>query len=434
VASLTIVVDGAEQRYPLESAAVTLGRGLESDIRLKDIKASRRHCQIVKTTKGYQCVDLSSGNGTYVNGVQIKTQLLGSGDKITVGSTTISFEDAAPSAKQTRSVSAKAPTAKIPMAAAPAVVPAKPPAVKASGGHPPVPAAATEAAARTSAAKAPSAALKKITAKVDAVKPVSQGALKPATQPLAKSASRVLGKPAAGTRGTRPRPVAPAPAAKKSPVVLIAIVAAVVLLGGGAAWFFLGREGGDPVGAQIQQLIKKAEAAEREEKFAAAIADFRKALDLCQGERYKYQASDITKRLTQLETRKGGDSAPKPDPGPKEHVDKGPDFTAKKTEITDKYKLAGDPSAADWSGAVKEWNEIAKAKSAGDLKSKADGEIRAIHARAKQDLDRLRKRAEALAQENKMAEALDLLRQQKSRFENTELNGDLDAAIRQYDK
>jgi hypothetical protein len=289
------------------------------------------------------------------------------------------------------------------------------------------------ATAKAPTSKVPSTALKKVTAKVDAVKPASQGALKPATQPLAKSASR-LGKPVAGTRGTRPRPVLPALPAKKSPVLLIAIVAAVVLLGGGGAWFFLGREGSDPVGAQIQQLIKKAEAADKEEKFAAAIADYRKALDLCQGERYKYQASDISKRLAQLDARKGGDAAPKSEPGPKEPVDKGPDFQAKKTEITDKYKLAGDPAGADWSGAVKEWTDFAKGKPAGDVKSKVDGEIRAIQARARQDLDRLRKKAEALAQENKMAEALDLLRQQKSRFENTDLNGELDAAIRQYDK
>src|SRR5206468_4299265 len=94
MASLTIVVDGVEQKVPLEAAAVTLGRGLESDIRLKDIKASRRHCQVVKTAKGYQCVDLSSGNGTYVNGVQIKQQMLEPGDKITIGSTTIVFDDA----------------------------------------------------------------------------------------------------------------------------------------------------------------------------------------------------------------------------------------------------------------------------------------------------------------------------------------------------
>src|SRR5438128_9971230 len=92
--SLTVVVEGVEQKIPLEAAAVTLGRGLESDVRLKDIKASRRHCQVVKTAKGFQCIDLSSGNGTYVNGVQIKTQPLSHGDRITIGSTTIVFEDA----------------------------------------------------------------------------------------------------------------------------------------------------------------------------------------------------------------------------------------------------------------------------------------------------------------------------------------------------
>src|SRR6185503_655366 len=94
MASLTIVVDGVEQRFPLEATTVTLGRGLESDIRLKDIKASRRHCQVVKSPRGYQCVDLSSGNGTYVNGAPIKQHLLLPGDKITIGSTIIVFNEA----------------------------------------------------------------------------------------------------------------------------------------------------------------------------------------------------------------------------------------------------------------------------------------------------------------------------------------------------
>ena len=436
MASLTIVVDGAEQRFPLESAAVTLGRGLESDIRLKDIKASRRHCQVVKTPKGYQCVDLSSGNGTYVNGVQIKQQLLDSGDKITIGSTTIAFEETAappgpaPKAPPPRPVSSKAPTAKIPVAAAPSTPLGTSPA-KPSGGHAAVSADGPSPSAKTATAKVGVAPTRKSTQNVPAVKPVSQGALRPATQPLAKSASRV-GKPAA-TRGTRPRP-APAPApAKKSPVLLIAILAGVVLLGGGA-WFFFSRDGSDQTGAQINQLIKKAEAAEKAEKFAAAVADYKKALELCQGERYKYQASDISRRLAQLDSRREGEAASRPDPGPREPAEKGPDFQARKTEITDKYKLAGDAAAADWSGAVKEWTDLAKSKAAGDFKSKAEGELKAIHGKAKQDLDRLRKKAEALAQENKMAEALDLLKQQKGRFEHTELSAELDAAIRQYDK
>jgi len=416
MASLTIVVDGAEQRFPLDSAAVTLGRGLESDIRLKDIKASRRHCQIMKTPRGYQCVDLSSGNGTYVNGVQIKSQLLDSGDKITVGSTTISFDEGtpAPKAPPPKPVSTKAATAKLPVVAAPAPAPAK------------------AGTGRVATARVPVAPTRKSTGRLDAVKPVSQGALKPATQPLSKSASR-LGKPAAATRGTRPRPAPAEPAKKKSPVLVIAIVVGVLALGGGG-YFFFARDGSDQVGLQINQLIKKAEAAEKEDKVAAAIADFRKALELCQGERYKYQARDITGRLKQLEARSGGDPAPKNDPSPKDPVEKGLDLQVKKTEIAEKHKLAGDPAAADWSGAVKDWSDLSKTKAAGDAKAKIDAEIRAIHAKAKQDLDRLRKKADGLAQENKMAEAVDLLKQQKPRFEHTDLRGELDAAIKQYDK
>ena len=93
MASITVVSDNAEEKFPLEAPTVTLGRGLESDVRLKDIKASRRHCQIVRTGQGFQVIDLSSGSGTYVNGVQVKQQTLHSGDKIQVGSTTITFTD-----------------------------------------------------------------------------------------------------------------------------------------------------------------------------------------------------------------------------------------------------------------------------------------------------------------------------------------------------
>src|ERR1043166_4627318 len=95
MASITIVTEGGEESHPLGAAAVVLGRGLESDVRLKDIKASRRHCQIVKTPQGFQIVDLSSGNGTFVNGVQVRQQLLAPGDKIQIGSTTLTFTEGA---------------------------------------------------------------------------------------------------------------------------------------------------------------------------------------------------------------------------------------------------------------------------------------------------------------------------------------------------
>ena len=404
MASLTIVVDGVEQRFPLEAATVTLGRGLESDIRLKDIKASRRHCQIVKTPRGYQCVDLSSGNGTYVNGAQIKQHMLVPGDKITIGSTSIVFNEpkVAPAAK--------AATGKIPAVAAAAP--------KAPTGKVPAVAAAKTASVPTE--RVPTAPTRKTTARVDVVKPAS--------------GSR-LGRPTGRTPGARPPRPAAEPPKKKSPVLLIAGAVVVLALGAGGYFVFF-RDSTDQVGVQIKQLMKKADEAEKADKIEAAVQDYKKALDLCQGERYKLFASEITKVLARLDARQGTGSAgtSRPDPAPKDHADKGPDFDAKRTDIAARHKIAGAPEAADWGGAVKDWTDFLKGKPSGETKAKVEGELRSIQAKAKQDFDRLRKKAEALTAENKMAEALDLLKQQKARFEHTDAESDLDAAIKQYDK
>lgn len=100
MASLTISNDAGQEKFALEAGAVTLGRGLESDIRLKDIKSSRRHCQVVKAAEGYKLVDLGSGNGTYVNGILVdREHKLRNGDTIQIGGTTITFVDAPPAGK-----------------------------------------------------------------------------------------------------------------------------------------------------------------------------------------------------------------------------------------------------------------------------------------------------------------------------------------------
>ena len=414
MASLTIVVEGVEQRVPLEAASVTLGRGLESDVRLKDIKASRRHCQVMKTPKGYQCVDLSSGNGTYINGIQIKTQMLSSGDKITIGSTTILFEDA-PRA----SVSSKAATAKIPVAAA-----------SASGKATDVkPAPARPAPSRIATARVQVAPTKRTTERVEAVRPSSQAGLKPTTHSVSKSGSRMGRTTGRITPGRAPRPTAEA-APKKSPVLMIAGIAAVLLLGAGAFFFFRSKDNGDQVRDQIEQFMKKGDAAKGEERLDAAVQEYRKALDLCQGERYKIRASEITKLISQLEVRKGPAASTKPEP--KDVPDKGGDFQAKKTEVAEKHKL-GDTAAADWGGAVKEWTEFASRKSAGDA-SRAQAEIRALQAQAQEEVIRLKSKASALTKENKMAEAADLLKHQSGRFDGTDAKTELDAALKQLDK
>jgi pSer/pThr/pTyr-binding forkhead associated (FHA) protein len=429
MATLRIVVDGAEQRFPLEAAAVTLGRGLESDIRLKDIKASRRHCQIVKTPKGYQCVDLSSGNGTYVNGVQIKQQMLGTGDRITIGSTTVTFEEAAPApapkAPPPRPPSSRTPTEKLPLAAPARTSPS--PSSSRSG---------------VASEKVPVAPTRKITARVEAAKTASsQGSLKPVGQALAKTASRV-GKPvdpaqarpgrASGPRTARP----PAePARKKNPLILAAAAGAVLVLGVGAYFLFSSNEGGDQVKAQIDQLVKRAEKAEKADHVDEAIQDYRKALELCEGDRYKMRRSEIGKLLQSLESRRASASAPKGDP--KEPAEKGPDFQAKKTEISEKNKLAADPAAADWNGALKDWGDFQRGRVPDETKARIAVEMAAVQAKAKEDAERLRKKAEALAHENKMAEAVDLLRQQLPRFSHPALKplaDDLQSTLRKYDK
>lgn len=412
MASLAITVDGVEQRFPLEAAAVTLGRGLESDIRLKDIKASRRHCQVVKTPKGYQCVDLSSGNGTYVNGVQIKQQMLDPGDRITIGSTTIVFEDAPkPAAKP---APAKGATGKVPAAAAPQ---------------------AKTAPIKVATERVQVEPTRRSTARVEAAKAPSQGALKPAAAPPGKSGTRI--KTGARTAGSRPPRPAPAPAEappKKGKGVLIALAAVVVLALGAGGWYFLGsKDDAEQLKTQIDQLVKKAAEAEKAEKLDAAVADYKKALDLCKGERFKVRASDIQKQLQLLEAHRGGATSPKPEP--KDAPEKGPDFAARRAEISEKHKLA-DAAAANWGGALKDWREFLKAKP-GDARSKAEAEIQALQGKAKDDLARVRRKADALAQENKMAEACDLLKQQLPRFEGTdlaELHRELEAAIKQHDK
>jgi hypothetical protein len=435
MASLRIVVDGVEQKFPLDTAAVTLGRGLESDIRLKDIKASRRHCQIVKTAKGYQCVDLSSGNGTYVNGVQIKQQMLGSGDRITIGSTTISFEEAAPSPKaapgRPPSVPSRGPTEALPMAA-----PARPSA--------PAPSSRQETA-RAASEKIPVAPTRKISARgVETVKSPSQGALKPVSPPLAKTSSRVgkavdaaaPGRPAR-TGGTRPvRPPAEL-VRKKNPLLLGGLAAGALLLGGGAFFFFSSHDSSDQVRAQIDQLVKKAEKAEKLERYDEAIQDYKKAQELCQGDRYKVRASELGKLLAGLETRRSAGAVGIPKSDPRENADKGPDFQAKKTEIAEKHKIAGDPAAADWTGALKDWSDFLRGRVPEETKAKVANEMGSVHSKAKEDADRLRKKAEALAQENKMAEAVDFLRQQLPRFQHPALKDvadDLQSTLQKYDK
>ncbi len=83
---------------PLEREEVILGRALEADVRINDSRVSRKHARVnailnSETEKTeYVLTDLTSRNGTLLNGQKVKRETLQHGDKITVGEHILRFE------------------------------------------------------------------------------------------------------------------------------------------------------------------------------------------------------------------------------------------------------------------------------------------------------------------------------------------------------
>ena len=83
---------------PLEREEVILGRALEADVRVNDTKISRKHARInaikdeATGATNYILTDLSSRNGTLLNGEKVRQEALQNGDKITIGEHILRFE------------------------------------------------------------------------------------------------------------------------------------------------------------------------------------------------------------------------------------------------------------------------------------------------------------------------------------------------------
>lgn len=67
------VVDGTEEIQSLEfrKDTIHIGRSSDSDIKMKDEYVSRRHLKVFERGGKYFLQDLSSSNGTFVNGLQV---------------------------------------------------------------------------------------------------------------------------------------------------------------------------------------------------------------------------------------------------------------------------------------------------------------------------------------------------------------------------
>ena len=70
---------------------VIMGRDEDCQLVLNDIAVSRRHAKIALEGDRFVLSDLSSGNGTYLNGVRIQQERLSPGDEIIVGERTLRF-------------------------------------------------------------------------------------------------------------------------------------------------------------------------------------------------------------------------------------------------------------------------------------------------------------------------------------------------------
>jgi len=82
------------ERYTLNSAAMTIGRGRENDVSLDaDEFASSRHARLEPRRDGVWLEDVDSTNGTFLNGAQVRQpRRLAPGDVIRVGETDLRFE------------------------------------------------------------------------------------------------------------------------------------------------------------------------------------------------------------------------------------------------------------------------------------------------------------------------------------------------------
>lgn len=81
------VIRGRDQgtRFQLEDAVHTVGRTKENSIRLHDTEVSREHAELVRRGDTYILRDLSSSNGTFINGQQASDRELVSGDQLQFG-------------------------------------------------------------------------------------------------------------------------------------------------------------------------------------------------------------------------------------------------------------------------------------------------------------------------------------------------------------
>jgi adenylate cyclase len=91
--SQLLVVRGPDngRRWTLPKGQILIGRDASCQIILSDRHVSRQHCRIERAAGRLLLTNLSTTNGTLVNGARVLSACLNDGDEIRLGDTTLSF-------------------------------------------------------------------------------------------------------------------------------------------------------------------------------------------------------------------------------------------------------------------------------------------------------------------------------------------------------
>jgi pSer/pThr/pTyr-binding forkhead associated (FHA) protein len=91
--SYLIISSGGEEidRRPLTVGPALIGRAPEASIRIRDTSVSRQHCRLDLIGSHWFVTDLSSKNGTNVNGRTVQREQLYDGDVMRLGRASIRF-------------------------------------------------------------------------------------------------------------------------------------------------------------------------------------------------------------------------------------------------------------------------------------------------------------------------------------------------------
>ncbi len=81
-----------EREFPIEKETLVIGRHVESDIHLDSGEVSRKHAELSKVGDNLVIKDLSSSNGTFVNGESITECEIKPGDKVKIGEFTLTLK------------------------------------------------------------------------------------------------------------------------------------------------------------------------------------------------------------------------------------------------------------------------------------------------------------------------------------------------------